>query len=88
VHVERTTRPAPESTKGLDATTIDALLVSLGGAGGALTALVGVLRAWVTRGSSRKLVLKGHGVEIEVTGATDDLVQQLLALFASSVEHD
>lgn len=68
VHVERIAQPAPDDTKALDATTIQTLLVSLGGAGGALTALVGVLHGWIERGHT--LELEKDGIKIKANNAT------------------
>jgi Effector Associated Constant Component 1 len=86
VRAERARAEAPVDAKALDVATLGSILVSLGGAGGAVTALVGVLRGWVTRQAGRKLRVRIGDRELEITGADRDEERALIALFTSVVE--
>jgi hypothetical protein len=82
--VERVRVEAPEQTKGLDAATIGSLLVSLTSAGGALTALVGVLSGWIRRDRGRRITVKIGDRSIELSDATLDQEQQLIDAFVKA----
>jgi hypothetical protein len=86
VRIERTYARAPADAKGLDVAAIGSLLVSLGGAVGAVTALVGVLRGWVTREEGRKIRVRIDDRELELSGASRDEEQQLIDAFVRSVD--
>jgi hypothetical protein len=88
VTVDRARAAPPEGAKAFDVAAIGELLMTVGGAGGALTALVGVLRSWVTRESGRKIRVRVGEREFEMTGASRNEEQELIRLFATSVESD
>jgi hypothetical protein len=81
VKVSRATGDVPEGAKGVDLAAIGELIVSLGGAGGAVNALVGVLRSWITRGEGRKIRVTIGDREIVLEGASRDSERDLVALF-------
>lgn len=88
ITVDRVQTDAPGGAKGAGWATIGSLLGTLGGpAGTAITALLGVLHSWIGREQGRKIRIKIEDRELELTGATRDDKQQLMALFAQSVEN-
>jgi hypothetical protein len=86
VKVGRVGSEAPEGAKGVDLATIGQMVVALGGAGGPVTALVGVLTSWISRGSGRKVVVKIGDNEIQLDGASRGQQQELIDLYERSVE--
>jgi hypothetical protein len=58
---------APDGAKGADAVTLGAIVVALSASGGVLTALVDVLRDWL----SRQAV--GHRISVSIDGDTIQL---------------
>ncbi|HEY2700500.1 MAG TPA: hypothetical protein VGJ45_33915 [Pseudonocardiaceae bacterium] len=81
------TASAPTGTKGGAAST-GQLVVSLANSaafGAVLTSLVQVLRAWITRGQGRRVVLKDGERSLELTGASTDQQQQAVDAFARSM---
>ena len=88
IKVERARTEAPADAKALDAALIGTVLVSLGGAGGAITALVGVLGSWVTRANGRKIRVRIGETELELTGAGQDEQRELVKVFADAVARD
>lgn len=88
VEVDRARAEVPPDAKALDVAAIGSLLVSLGGAGGAITALVGVLRGWVTREQGRKIRIRIDGRELELSGASRNEEQQLIDAFVRTVDSD
>jgi hypothetical protein len=78
---------APAGTKGTAASTGE-LLVSLANSaafGAVLTSLVQLLRAWITRGQGRHVVLKDGDRSLELSGASVDQQQQAVDAFARSM---
>jgi hypothetical protein len=59
--------PAPDGAKGADAVALGAIVVALSASGGVLTALVDVLRDWL----SRQAV--GHRISVTIDGDTIQL---------------
>jgi hypothetical protein len=88
VVVERAESQAPADAKGLGFAAIGSLLVSLTGAGGAVTALVGVLASWVGREQGRKIRVKIGDRELELTGGSREEEQQLIEEFRRSGHGD
>jgi len=88
VEIERARAEAPADAKALDAAVIGSLLGTLGGPAGAITALVGVLGAWVTRARGRKIRVRINDRELELSGASRDEEQQLIDAFVRSVKPD
>ena len=80
--VERETSQAPAGSKGLE---LGALLVTLGQTAGALSGLVSGLRAWAGRGG-RHLKLEVDGDSIEISGATSEQQEQLIAAWIARQE--
>ena len=81
VEVDRVRTEAPADAKALDLAAIGSLLVSLGGAGGAITALIGVLQGWMGREAGRTIRLRIGDRELELTGASRDEEQKLIDAF-------
>lgn len=77
----------PGGAKGTAATS-GQLIVSLANSaafGAVLTSLVQVLRAWITRGQGRRVILKDGDRSLELTGASTDQQQQAVDAFARSM---
>jgi hypothetical protein len=65
---------APPGSRGWDAATIGGLLVTLGHSGSGLAAVVGVVRAWLTRSAGVR-----RTVRVEIGGDVLELSQASLA---------
>ncbi len=77
----------PIGAKGT-ATSTGQLIVSLANSaafGAVLTSIVQVLRAWITRGQGRRVILKDGERSLELTGANVDQQQQAVDAFARSM---
>jgi hypothetical protein len=77
----------PIGAKGTAAST-GQLVVSLANSaafGAVLTSLVQVLRAWITRGQGRRVVLRDGDRSLELTGASTDQQQQAVDAFARAM---
>jgi hypothetical protein len=68
---------APSGAKVGDAVSINSLVVTLAASGGALTALVGAVQAWLQRSSVRQVVVEINGDRLEVNGVTSEERRQL-----------
>jgi hypothetical protein len=86
VQVSRARGEVEEGAKAVDLAVVGEVIVALGGAGGAVTALVGVLRAWIKREKGRKIRVVVGDREIELTGARREEERELISLFERSVE--
>lgn len=62
--------PMPGRVKAADPAGVDSLLIALAASGGVLTSLIGLLQAWLLRGSARTLVVEIDGDRLELSGAT------------------
>lgn len=71
--------PAPDDSKALDLIVIGGLLVKLGPA--AVSAVVGVVQAWVGRDAGRSVTMRRGDREITVTKATEDQQARLVEAF-------
>lgn len=76
--VPRSGGDAPPGTRAVDAAAIGALVVSVAPALGALTRLVTTVVDWLRRGGTQRTVrLKIGDDELELSGATSAMQQQL-----------
>lgn len=74
--------PPPPGSKGLDATTIGTLLVTMSGAGGLFVSLVETIRSWITGQSDRqRVVLEVGDAKLELSSATPEQRQALIDQF-------
>ena len=69
---------APAGAKG-DPISIGSLVVVLAASGGVLTTLIGALQTWLARSSARQVIVEIDGDRLELTGATDQERQRLMA---------
>jgi membrane-associated two-gene conflict system component 1 (EACC1) len=79
--VERETSDAPAGSKGLE---LGALVITLANAG-ALSGVVQALKAWASRGG-RRLKLEVEGDTIEISGATSEQQERLIAAWIDRQE--
>lgn len=70
--------PAPVNTKAGDLITWGTLLLTLAASGGAITTLINVLQAWLTRHDRRCVTLEVNGDKLQVTGITSAEQQRLI----------
>lgn len=70
--------PTPVNTKAGDIITWGTLLLTLAASGGAITTLIGVLQAWLTRHERRGVTLEMDGDKLQVTGITSAEQQRLI----------
>jgi len=70
--------PTPVNTKAGDIITWGTLLLTLAASGGAITTLIGVLQAWLTRQERRGVTLEMDGDKLQVTGITSAEQQRLI----------
>jgi len=70
--------PAPVNTRAGDIITWGTLLLTLAASGGAITTLIGVLQAWLTRQERRGVTLEMDGDKLQVTGITSAEQQRLI----------
>lgn len=76
--VPRSGGEAPPGTRGVDAAAIGALVVSVAPALGALARLVTTVVDWLRRGGTQRTVrLKIGDDELELSGASSEMQQQL-----------
>lgn len=74
---------APAKAKAGDPVAWGELLLTLAASGGALTALVKALQAWVTRQNQSSLSLEIDGDKLEVTGASTEERERLIMAWLS-----
>lgn len=68
----------PANAKAGDPITWGALLLTLTASGGVFTALISVLKAWLTRHERRSMTLEIKGDKLQVTGITATEQQHLI----------
>jgi hypothetical protein len=74
----------PRGARGVDAATVGALVVSLGGAAEVLRAVMSAIVAWMGRGSmtrTRTVRLELDGDVLELSGASTAQQEELIGLF-------
>jgi Effector Associated Constant Component 1 len=76
--VDYATNVAPTGAKSGAAANLAELIISLSNSA-VLTALVGVLRTWVSRDSKRKVSIQFGGDKLEITGAPGDQDARLIS---------
>lgn len=74
--------PVPVNTKAGDPITWGMLLLTLAASGGAITRLINVLQAWLTRHDRRCVILEINGDKLQVTGITSAEQQRLIDAWA------
>jgi hypothetical protein len=76
--------PAPEGSRGLEAASIGGLLLTLANPQ-AIAAVVGALKAWLSRGQSarREVRLEIEGEVLSLSGASNAEQERLVDLFLS-----
>ncbi len=80
---------APDGTRGLDATTVNQLLVTMPASLAAMTALVNAVRGWLSRSSdSRSVELTLGDKSLKLAGASSDDQERLVDDFLQSVQAD
>ncbi len=70
--------PAPADTKAGDVIQWGRLLLTLAASGGAITTLINVLQAWMTRHDRRGVTLEINGDKLQVTGISSTEQKQLI----------
>ena len=81
--------PAPDGTRGVDATAINQLLVTLPASLAAIAALVNTVRAWLSRSSEGRTVeLTVGDRSLKLARASSDDQQRLIEEFLHSVQPD
>ncbi|MER7461004.1 hypothetical protein [Micromonospora sp. NPDC126480] len=78
--------PLPPGAKAADPAGVTSLLIALAASGGVLTGLIGLLQAWLLRGSDRTLVVEIDGDRLELTGATSEERRRLTNAWLSRHE--
>jgi Effector Associated Constant Component 1 len=76
--VDYATNVAPTGAKSGTAVNLAELIIGLSNSA-VLTALVGVLRTWVSRDSNRKVSIQFGGDKLEITGAPSDQDECLIS---------
>src|SRR5262245_18028371 len=66
------TGTAPSDSKAGDVVAWGELIVAIGGAGGALTALIGALQSWVSRDERRSVTIEIDGKKLVIAGASPE----------------
>jgi hypothetical protein len=56
---------------------LNTILLTLAGAGGVLTTIIGVLQSWLTRHEKRSVTLEIDGDKIEITGISSEEQKRL-----------
>lgn len=79
--VARPTQTAPPGTRGLGAFELGTLLVTVGGAGATIPALIGLLSDWLRRRNAVVVRVKIGDDEIELTGAPEATQKRLVEEF-------
>ncbi|WP_344047833.1 hypothetical protein [Nocardioides panacihumi] len=79
--------PPADGSKGIEVATLGALLVCIKDSVWLVEEVVGTVRSWLSRGSSsrRSLKITVEGRSLELSGATDEQQQQLVAEFVRSL---
>lgn len=75
--------PAPVNAKAGDVITWGTLLLTLAASGGAITTLINVLQAWLTRHDRRCVTLEINGDKLQVTGISSAEQKQLIDAWLS-----
>jgi hypothetical protein len=78
--------PVPDGAKAADPAGVDSLLIALAASGGVLTGLIGLLQAWLLRGSARTLVVELDGDRLELSAATSEERRRLTNAWLSRHE--
>jgi hypothetical protein len=78
--------PVPGGAKAADPAGVDSLLIALAASGGVLTSLIGLLQAWLLRGSARTLVVELDGDRLELSAATSEERRRLTNAWLSRHE--
>jgi Effector Associated Constant Component 1 len=77
---------APPGTRAIDVATVGALLVAVKGSVEAVTAIVSVVRSWLRRGSTPRVVeLTVAGTTLRLDAASEQQQQQLVDEFVRAV---
>jgi hypothetical protein len=84
--IVRPTETAPPGTRGLGAFELGTLLVTVGGAGATIPALIGLLHDWLRRRNTGVIRVKIGEDEIELTGAPEATQKRLVEEFLSRHE--
>jgi hypothetical protein len=63
------------------------LLIAIGASGGVLTTLIGLLQAWLVRGSARTLAVEIDGDRLELPAATSEERKRVTDAWLSRHEH-
>jgi len=79
--------PAADGSKGIEVAALGALLVVIKDSVWLVDEVVGAVRSWLARGSSsrRSLKITVEGRTLELSGATDEQQDQLVAEFVRSL---
>ena len=77
--------PPPEASKGLDPATVSEIIVALSGSP-VLIQLGRVLRAWVTRGTERKIEVQVGKRTLTITGSPAEVDQAVIEAFFREAE--
>lgn len=76
----------PGGAKAADPAGVDSLLIALAASGGVLTGLIGLLQAWLLRGSARTQVVELDGDRLELSAATSEERRRLTNAWLSRHE--
>lgn len=80
--VDAVSRPrigAPDGARGVDAALVGALMIKVAASANMLSAIVRAVRSWLSRHEGRRIKLEIQGDTIEVTGASSDQQERLIA---------
>lgn len=76
--------PPPPGARAAEATSLGTLLVTLASTPELLRAVVGTVRAWLSRSAARSVKVKLGDSELEVTGVSSEQQERLIADWISS----